>query len=246
MSDPRTLIEHLEGNSQLPPGNEERFSGYGVMGLTFKSGHVLGLRRFAASSVGPGYISVWHRDSDGEWRMYQNVDGGQACSRYFGSMVAETQFRNIELTWQGPAEFTVRVLDGPRLEWTVSLASVPVTQTLNAIASLIPGFLWKQPAFLKVMATVAGISLRAGRVRMYGRSPNGQLFVANPRMLWIITGSQASIDGQDLGGIGPLVVQARLGEFLIPQRGLFVIGQAFFENFDPARHSSQTSAAMKS
>ena len=44
------------------PGQEERFSGYGVMGLPFRSGHVLALRRFPVTSVGPGYTSVWWRD----------------------------------------------------------------------------------------------------------------------------------------------------------------------------------------
>ena len=44
----------------LPSGGEERFAGYGVMGLPFASGHVLAMRRFPASSIGPGYSSVWH------------------------------------------------------------------------------------------------------------------------------------------------------------------------------------------
>ncbi len=246
MSDPGPLIEQLEQTVQLPSGTEERFSGYAVMGLTFTSGHVLGLRRFPASSIGPGYYSVWHRDPTGEWRMYQDVDGSQACSRYFGSIVAETQFRNIEVAWHSPSEFSVSVSGEPKIEWTMSLASGPVTQSLNAISSLTPDFLWKQPSFLKVMAIVAGVSLKAGRLTLSGRSPNGQKFIVNPRLLWTVTDSKATIDGQDLGSIGPLPVQASLGEFLIPQRGLFVIGRAFFENFDPDRHSSNTIAAPSS
>lgn len=46
----------------LQGGPEERFAGYGVMGLPSRSGHYLALRHFPASSIGPGYRAVWHRD----------------------------------------------------------------------------------------------------------------------------------------------------------------------------------------
>jgi hypothetical protein len=38
MSSPKSLAESTEFSAELPPGNEERFSGYGVMGLPFASG----------------------------------------------------------------------------------------------------------------------------------------------------------------------------------------------------------------
>src|SRR5215210_265536 len=90
---PKALVANLEKGLRLPPGNSERFSGYGVMGLTFSSGHILGLRRFPASSVGPGYTSVWHQNSAGLWTFYQNVPPQQACSRYFGSAITEVLLR---------------------------------------------------------------------------------------------------------------------------------------------------------
>ena len=65
MSEPRELVAEVEQSLKLPQGNEERFAGYGVMGLPFASGHVLGLRRWPASSLGKGYTSVWHRNSEG-------------------------------------------------------------------------------------------------------------------------------------------------------------------------------------
>jgi hypothetical protein len=41
MADPKSLVESVEFSAELPPGHEERFSGYGVMGLPFFSGHIL-------------------------------------------------------------------------------------------------------------------------------------------------------------------------------------------------------------
>lgn len=50
--EPAAFARQVEKHSQLPPAVCERVSGYGVMGLPFRSGHVLGLRRCTASSVG--------------------------------------------------------------------------------------------------------------------------------------------------------------------------------------------------
>jgi hypothetical protein len=54
MSSPKSLVQSTEIGAELPPENEERFFGYGVMGLPFASGHTLSLRRFPASSLGEG------------------------------------------------------------------------------------------------------------------------------------------------------------------------------------------------
>ena len=72
MRQPADYAEEIEREPTLPAGSGERFSGYGVMGLPFRSGHILGLRRFSASSIGPGYRSVWHRAPSGRWTFYQD------------------------------------------------------------------------------------------------------------------------------------------------------------------------------
>jgi hypothetical protein len=63
----------------------------------------------------------------------------------------------------------------------VELASTPVTSALNRVASLLPDRAWHSPPILAAMSRAAGLSLRAGRVRLTGIAPNGQRFVANPR-----------------------------------------------------------------
>jgi hypothetical protein len=71
MRQPADLAQLRETNPRLPPGEWERVSGYGVMGLTFRSGHVLGLRRWTASSIGDRFTSIWHRDPAGRWTFYE-------------------------------------------------------------------------------------------------------------------------------------------------------------------------------
>jgi hypothetical protein len=42
--------------------------------------------------------------------------------------------------------------------------------------------------------------------------------------------------GHDLGRGGPLLRQARLGDFRMPQRGIGMVGSGHFETFEPDRH----------
>jgi len=197
------------------------------MGLPFRSGHVLGLRRFPASSIGPGYRSVWHRDPDGRWTFYQDQPAELACTRYFGSAVQDVREGPIDIDWTGPRGFQVRAGDGD-LEWTVEVGSTPVTRLFNRVGSVLPARAWRSRPVLDVMSRVAGAALRAGRVRLTGRAPNGQRFVANPLIMWVATGSTAIVRGVDLGEMGPAPEQALLADFAIPQRGVFVVGRAMF------------------
>ncbi len=80
MAAPGTAAADTE--HQAPPAgdaDEDRFAGYGVMGLPFRSGHVLAMRHFPASSIGPGYTSVWHRTPDGDWTFWQNQPDHLSC-----------------------------------------------------------------------------------------------------------------------------------------------------------------------
>jgi hypothetical protein len=52
MAEPKELVVGLEQGAELPSGDEERFAGYGVMGVPFTSGDLLASRRFPASSLG--------------------------------------------------------------------------------------------------------------------------------------------------------------------------------------------------
>jgi hypothetical protein len=227
MREPAQLVERVEREAELPPGTDERFSGYGVMGFPFRSGHVLGLRRFPASSIGPGYTSVWHRDPDGRWTFYQDQPAELACTRYFGARVDEVREGPVRIDWTGSHSFEVHADDGA-LEWRVELESTPVTRLFNGVSSLLPPRAWRARPVLGAMSRVAGPALRAGRVRLTGLTPNGHRFVANPMTIWVAGSGRAHVGDVDFGEPGPPPQQARLRDFAIPQRGLFVLGRAFF------------------
>lgn len=102
--------------------------------------------------------------------------------------------------------------------------------SVGGVAGALPDRAWRSDRVLAVMSRGAGAVLGAGRVRLAGVAPNGQRFTAHPLKIWVASSSRATIGGHDLGEMGPAPEQAHLRDFAIPQRGLFVVGRAFFDN----------------
>jgi hypothetical protein len=227
VKEPGNVVRGVEARATLPTDSAERFAGYGIMGLPFASGHVLALRHFPTSSLGPGYSSVWHRDPRGNWVFYADIEPDRSCSRFFGNALARSERGEITVTWNGPRELIVEV---PRAElvWALRLAETSVTRLVNRLVAAVPAPLWQRVAPIPLVAWVAARALGAGRLRLRGRTPNGWRFQAVPQTVKVIEASRAWIGDTDLGPPGSVSPQARLGEFLIPQRGLFVAGSAWF------------------
>lgn len=235
---PRDTIAAVETSARLPEGERERFAGYGVMGLPFSSGHVLGMRRWPASSVGPGYTSIWHRAPDGRWGFWSTAAPEVSCTRYTGEISDETRESAIGLEWTSPTAFTI-TSDAPTLHWDLEVATTVTSRALGAVARRLPTRMGASERVLRVMGPVAGRLLGAGRLALTGRMPNGQTFHLLPSHVWPIVASRARLDGIDLGEPSPLPEQAQIGDFRIPQRGLLAAGGVDFDPLDPARHSTR-------
>lgn len=232
---PRTAVATLEGNPRLAAGTDERFTGYGVMGVPFATGHYLALRVMLASSVGPGYRAVWHRAPDGRWTIFTTNPPDLSCPRYFGAAATSERVPQIEVGW--PDERTVLVEMDDRVSWRVELAGTGATRMLSAMGGAMPDGAWDSPAVLDGMSPMAGSVLRSGRIRLRGTTPNGPWFKAAPLQIWRVVGGGARVAGTDLGALGPLREQTRLGDFWLPQRGLFFAGRASFEPRPAARRA---------
>jgi hypothetical protein len=224
---PRAAAAAVEAAPLLPGGANERFHGYGVTGVAFASGHVLALRRFPASSIGPAYSAVWLRSPLGPWTFYADVEPELACGRYFGSAGSVAARSEIIVSWLGDASFTVRVR-AARLAWAVHLRSTPATRLLSAVARL-PAVLRHGPRIRTALAATAGRVLGVGHLVFDGRAPQGQRFSIDPQRVWAVDASSARLQNQHLG---PLVLpqgQNRLGDLWIPRWGMFTIGHETFE-----------------
>jgi len=235
LPEPRDLAELTEIDPDLPSGSGDRFSGYGVMGVTFAAGHVLALRRFPASSLGYGYSAVWYRDPHGRWTFWSDVSPQSSCARFFGEAIDEAVRLPITLRWDGARSLHVMV--GTEVDWRITLGATPGTVAMNLGMRILPERLWRHPGVLRALGWIAGHALDLGEICLTGRVPNGQRFLANPYRIWRVSDSSAVVRGIPLGPPGPLAVQAMLGDFAIPQRGVFILGRAHFETFDPGLHS---------
>ena len=232
---PRQITEQIEREQILMEGKGERFSGFAIMGVSFSSGYVLAMRRFPKSSMGQGYTSVWLRNPLGHWTFYQDRSPEFACSRYYGRVVSRIVESKIEIEWIGSRIIVVRV-PSEGLSWKIILEETKTTRAINKIAQWIPDWLWQKESIMKAMGKVASIILKTGKLTLAGKVPNGQIFLSNPKLIWLISESEAVLRGENLGNVQPLPEQIKIGEFWIPQRGLFAIGDAIMESFDPLRH----------
>jgi hypothetical protein len=228
MREPREFAHQIDPFANSG-GSGDRFCGYAVIGLPFSSGHVLALRRFDASSVGPAYTSVWHRDPGGRWTFHQNVPPEQSCPRYFGAAVSENTTEPIRIEWTDARAFRVTVDSPGEIVWDVRLAPTLATRAMNAVASAMPSSWWEKRSVLSMMETAARRILGAGELKLSGYTPNGQWFRSTPRLVWLIAESRATIQGVDAGAPGPLPEQAMLRDFRIPQRGIFAIASAVLQ-----------------
>lgn len=226
MTRPQQAVEALQAQPQLTDGDDERFTGYGVMGMPFAGGHYLALRDMVASSIGPAYRAIWHRDPDGRWTILTTGAPELTCPRYFGAATASAQVPGIGVSW--PGDHTLEVAVGDDLSWRIELGATPATRMMTAMGGLLPEAGWDSNAVLTAMGPMARTMLRAGRIRLSGQTPNGPGFKAAPQKIWRVVGSAASYRGEDLGEPAPLDAQTRLGDFWLPQRGVFFVGRARF------------------
>lgn len=232
---PRDAAAAVNAHPVLPAGDDERFVGFGIMGLPFVSGHYLALRQFPATTFAPAYVSVWHRDPGCRWTFYATTPGRQSCARYFSSATANDAVQcDIDVSWTTPWSLDVEIPG--LLQWTLDLHTTWATRLMSSIGSRLPETAWTNSTALSLISRTAGPILGVGDIRLTGTAANGQRYMVAPKTLWAVAQSQASWEGADLGPTGPLSRQARLGDFRLPQRGIGVIGSGHFENYDAERH----------
>lgn len=242
---PQSSAQATPALAELPQDAAEHFAGYAVFGLPFTSGHYLAFRDFPVSSVGPGYRSVWHRTPGGEWTLYANVAPEFSCARYFGAAFHHTVETDVDIRWNGPSTAAITVPGV--LDWRLQLGTSAATSMLTAMAMRMPETLWRNDLVLHAMGAFAGRLLNAGRMKVSGVVPNGQTFQAQPRQLWLVTDSRATILGEDAGVPGALEVQDHLADFWLPQRGLFGarVGVRFPSTAQPGEPASASERAGK-
>jgi hypothetical protein len=235
---PRSAAEAVAFAPALPAGDTESVTGFGVMGLPFANGHYLAFRDFPAASflAGAGYRTVWHRSPDGVWTFYATTAPQTSCARYFSAATDAARRCRIDSVW---TDDHALVIDIPGvLHWTLQLRPTTASRALSWAGQRLPEWVWTNRTALGLLGRASSTMLGAGELRLTGTLPNGQDYRIAPKQIWTVSASRAELFGHDLGPTAALPVQARLGGFRLPQRGIAVVGQGRFEAFDPTRHIS--------
>ena len=207
-------------------GTGERFVGYGVPGLTFEGGDVLAFRRVTGSSSGIAYSALWHRDPGRRWTVFTTVSADTAEGHY-GRAIHRVHVADVRVQWTGADRVALSV-PAHHVEWAIRLEPTVPTRLFNRVSPLIPGR--ARAAMLAWLGSWSSRELGIGSPRGFtGVSADGHRFRIEPRHVWLATASAATLEGRDLGPIGPQGPAARFGERVLPERGLFVTGREIYE-----------------
>ena len=196
MAEPAEMAETVGAPLRARPGRDD-VRGLAVIGLPFASRDILCLRRFPASTFGPGYTSIWHRAPTGEWTVYTSVAPEVSCPRFIGSAISRAVETPIEIDWTGPRQLSVRI-PAVNLHWEMRLARTPITWIMNLMMAAMPAALFRSNLMLWMMSAMSTALLAAGRFRLGGHVPNRQWFQAAPRTLWMVPEARAAIAGPRL------------------------------------------------
>ena len=101
---PRGLAAASIKTPGLPGGTEERFAGYGVMRLPFRSGHYLALRHFRQAPIGPGFRAGTATPPEVDV-LRGRAGRGQLRTVLGATSPGGAERVPIDVTWTGPGRF---------------------------------------------------------------------------------------------------------------------------------------------
>jgi len=118
---PKTARNHGAHRTLSSPvaGLRERFAGYDVMGLPFRSDHYLALRHFPANTFGRPYHSVRHRGSDATWVLDEGTPISASCTGHSDAAISAASMVDISIMWTGPCRLSLEVRGA--LVWNIEL-----------------------------------------------------------------------------------------------------------------------------
>ncbi len=128
------------------------------------------------------------------------------------------------------------LVDSPRLEWHISMASSPLFDLMNAVSPRLPEPLWRTPLMLRAFEWLGKTLFDLGNVTLTGTAPNGHFTILMPQRMLPITSGRASLNGQDLGRPIRSPENPAIGAVNLPARPVFAIGRAYFKIQDPGEY----------
>jgi hypothetical protein len=102
---------------------------------------------------------------------------------------------------------------------------------LNGLSKGLPFWTWQKTSLLKPREWMAHL-LGMGNIKLAGVMPSGHFGILMPQRIYFINHTQVRLDGVDLGEPTKVSPNPSIGNFPLPARGIFAIGQAHWEILD--------------
>ena len=228
---PQDAVTSVLANPVLPHGDDERFVGFGIMGLPFANGHYLAMRQFPRRASRPRTCRSGTATRTATGHSTPRRPDSRAARATSAQPLRRTRCNAISsVDWAGPWSVRVEILG--LLRWTFRTAGDRGDPTDEHGRRRLSESAWSDPTTLRRLSRAATRTLGVGDIRLTGRAPNGQCYMMAPKQFWVVADSHAVLEGRDLGPSGPLLRQPRLGDFRMPQRGIGMVGSGHFETFD--------------
>lgn len=200
---PRKYALRMERRRSSGAGNGEHYTGYGAPALAFRSGDVLAFHRVTASSAGPPFVELWHRDPDGRWTFHATVSPGRCIARHFTDPLTGVRSDDIEVRWTDDSALAVTARHA-RIRLALRLAGAPVASAASAMAAMVPQSVWSLPLAVRAASTLAGSSMMSGLLPVQGTTTAGDTFLIRPLRFWQVDGVACVLGGRDPGPLEPL------------------------------------------
>ena len=134
----------------------------------------------------------------------------------------------IRIDWRSPRSLVVEVDGGEMLKWRLDLAPSAATAVFNAAAGYLP-----------LPRSFLDFALKAGRLRLVDRVPDGIRVQALPQAVWAVNASRARLCGRDLGCLHDVASSGRV-ELWRPRRSLFAAGAMIIDGPEMAERSGRS------
>ena len=215
---PRDAAAAVNAHPVLPAGDDERFVGFGVMGLPFATGHYLALRQFPATpSPRPtSRCGTATRPAPGPFTPPPPVRRAAPAT---SARPRPTMPSSATSTSRGSRPGRCTSTSRGFCTGRSTGRRPPATRMMTAIGVRLPESAWTNPTMLGPDRPDRRAGVRHGEMRLTGTAANGQRYMVAPRNIWACHRVTGDAGGRDLGPSARWLRQARLGDFRLAATG---------------------------
>lgn len=217
------------GSDSQPAAQLQRFHGWFSPGICFDSGHCIWVFKWEHTPTSLGaYSDVWVITPDGDRLLYADPpEAGPFVEKYHDFH----RTYGASITWDrvddDAVEFHLDGDDDTTLEFRAELGASPATRVLTAISRLTPRAVLRT----SIGQTLSNLSLASlmdvNGLKVAGTTETREPYRFEADRLRAIETAAATLNGEDLGAVGPPDRPIEFGDAKTPAEPFFTVADLF-------------------